>query len=81
MKKLLLIIILISSMQSFSQMSSSASSDKPKVRAITGFVRLDPANFQAQIADVLIVLRKAQSEFQARGYEVESCTSDNPAAG
>ena len=72
MKKLLLIIILISSMQSFSQMSSSASSDKPRVRAITGFVRLDPANFQAQIADVLIVLRKAQSEFQARGYEVES---------
>lgn len=72
MKKLLLIIILISSMHSFSQMPSSASSDKPKVRAITGFVRLDPANFQAQIADVLIVLRKAQSEFQARGYEVES---------
>ena len=72
MKKLLLIVILISSMQSFSQAPSSALSGKPKVRAITGFVRLDTANFQTQIAEVLIVLRKAQSEFQARGYEVES---------
>jgi uncharacterized protein (UPF0210 family) len=72
MKKLLLIITLISSMQAVSQLRSSASSSKPKVRAITGFVRLDPSQFQAQIADALIVLRKAQSEFQAHGYEVES---------
>ena len=72
MKKHLLIIILICSMPSFSQTPSSASSGKPKVRAITAFVRLDTANFQAQIAEVLIVLRKAQAEFQARGYEIES---------
>jgi uncharacterized protein (UPF0210 family) len=44
----------------------------PKVRAITGFVRLDRADYQQQIADTLTVLRETQSEFKKRGYEVES---------
>jgi len=43
----------------------------PKVRAITGFVRLDRAKYQAQIADALVVLRKLQSEFETAGYQVE----------
>jgi uncharacterized protein (UPF0210 family) len=44
----------------------------PKVRAITGFVRLDRSSYQRQIAETLTVLRQAQVEFNKRGYEVES---------
>jgi uncharacterized protein (UPF0210 family) len=44
----------------------------PKVRAITAFVRLDPANFQKQIQDTLAVLQQAKAAFIAQGYEVES---------
>ncbi|HEV7612241.1 MAG TPA: DUF711 family protein [Steroidobacteraceae bacterium] len=46
-------------------------SARPKVRAITAFVRLsDP--FEPQISDALKVLKDAQSEFEQRGYEVET---------
>jgi hypothetical protein len=45
---------------------------KPKVRAITGFVRLDHANYVQQIGETLVVLRAAKSEFEKQGYEVES---------
>ncbi|MFL6301801.1 MAG: DUF711 family protein [Terriglobales bacterium] len=45
---------------------------KPKVRAITGFVRLDHAQYQQQIADTLVVLREAKKQFEAAGYEVET---------
>lgn len=48
------------------------SSTKPKVRAITGFVRLDRAQYEQQIAAAVTVLRKAQSEFEASGYQIES---------
>ena len=52
--------------------SKPASAVKPKVRAITGFVRLDRANWEKQIAEALVVLRKAQKEFELDGYQVES---------
>ncbi|HET7347771.1 MAG TPA: DUF711 domain-containing protein, partial [Acidobacteriaceae bacterium] len=45
---------------------------KPKVRAITGFVRLDRATWEKQIGETLVVLRKAQKEFESDGYQVES---------
>jgi len=45
---------------------------KPKVRAITGFVRLDRANYAPQIAETLAVLREAKREFEKQGYEVET---------
>ena len=44
----------------------------PKVRAITAFVRLDPATLDRQIADALTVLRAAKSDFAQRGYETET---------
>jgi len=52
--------------------SKPAPAVKPKVRAITGFVRLDRANWEKQIAEALVVLRKAQKEFELDGYQVES---------
>jgi uncharacterized protein (UPF0210 family) len=45
---------------------------KPKVRTVTGFVRIDPGTYQKQIADALVVLRTAKREFIAEGYQVET---------
>ena len=51
---------------------SSNFSSLPKVRAITAFVRLDRETYRAQIADALVVLRKAKARFESAGYEVET---------
>lgn len=48
------------------------SSASPKVRAITAFVRLDRGTWEKQVAEALVVLRKAQKEFESAGYSVES---------
>jgi uncharacterized protein (UPF0210 family) len=45
---------------------------KPNVRAITAFVRLDPATVDRQIADALTVLRAAEGDFARRGYKTET---------
>lgn len=45
---------------------------KPKVRAITAFVRLDSKNCQTKLADALAVLHKTKAEFESQGYEVET---------
>lgn len=44
---------------------------KPKVRAITAFVRVEPGQYAQQIAAALTVLGAIRSEFQQRGYTVE----------
>jgi uncharacterized protein (UPF0210 family) len=44
----------------------------PKVRAITAFVRLDRTNLLQQIDDTLLVLRRAESEFKSKGYDVQT---------
>jgi uncharacterized protein (UPF0210 family) len=45
---------------------------KPKVRAITAFVRLDREQYRAQIAETLKMLRAAKAAIEQGGYEVES---------
>jgi uncharacterized protein (UPF0210 family) len=49
---------------------------RPKVRAVTAFVRLDPASHQQatveQIAAAVSVLRAVKGEFEKQGYEVET---------
>jgi uncharacterized protein (UPF0210 family) len=45
---------------------------KPNVRAITAFVRLDPATLDRQIAEALTVLRAARDDFAQRGYKTET---------
>ena len=52
--------------------SPAFAAEKPKVRAITAFVRLDRASYQAQIHNTLDFLRKAKAEFEKAGYEVET---------
>ena len=73
MTRIILAVVLVVSMQAAAQTNSAATaSSNPKVRAITGFVRLDKGTYQKQIADALVVLRKVKSEFESSGYEVET---------
>jgi uncharacterized protein len=45
---------------------------RPKVRAITAFVRLERPAYQQQIAEALAVLRSAKSALERQGYEVQT---------
>lgn len=72
MKRAVLAVALVLTVQLAAQTSAPIASSNPKVRAITAFVRLDKGTYQKQIADALVVLRKAKSEFELAGYEVET---------
>jgi uncharacterized protein len=73
MTRIILAVVLVVSMQAAARSNSAATAwSNPKVRAITGFVRLDRATYQKQIVDALVVLRKVESEFESSGYEVET---------
>lgn len=73
MKLMILAVVLVVSVQAVAPSSSApTASSNPKVRAITGFVRLDRATYQNQIADALVVLRRVKAEFESRGYGVET---------
>ena len=45
---------------------------RPKIRALTAFVRIDRQNYQSQVSDALAMLRAAKEEFTRNGYEVET---------
>ena len=45
---------------------------KPKVRAITGFLRLDRTTYSQQISEALSVLRSVKTKFEQQGYQVET---------
>lgn len=45
---------------------------KPRVRAITAFVRIDREHYQAQVQDAVTFLQRARSAYQAAGYEVQT---------
>jgi uncharacterized protein len=68
MKRIALALFLFASVP----FALSQEASKPRVRAITGFVRLDRATWQQQIAETLAVLRKVKSEFESSGYQVQS---------
>jgi uncharacterized protein len=73
MKRFILAVVMVVAVQAAAQISSApTASSNPKVRAITGFVRLDRATYQKQIADALVVLRRVKTEFEISGYEVET---------
>jgi uncharacterized protein len=46
--------------------------EKPKIRAVTAFIRLDRARYQEQIQGTLDFLHQAKSAFEKKGYEVET---------
>jgi uncharacterized protein len=45
---------------------------KPKIRAVTAFIRLARANYKSQIQDTLNFLHAAKAAFEKAGYEVET---------
>jgi uncharacterized protein (UPF0210 family) len=45
---------------------------RPKVRAITGFIRIDRDHYAQPIAEALAMLRQARSGFENGGYEVQT---------
>jgi len=48
------------------------SPSKPKIRAVTAFVRIDRAHYKEQIRDTLSFLRQAKAELEKSGYEVQT---------
>lgn len=45
---------------------------RPKVRAITTFIRVDPSTLDAQVSEALSVLNAARQDFEQQGYSVET---------
>jgi uncharacterized protein len=54
------------------QKQAAAPANKPKIRAITAFINLDRSQYQLQVADALKMLRRAQTTFESRGYQVQT---------
>jgi uncharacterized protein (UPF0210 family) len=54
------------------QQKTAADPAKLKIRAITAFINLDRAQYKEQIADALKLLRRAQTIFESRGYQVQT---------
>jgi len=73
MRRVAFALFIIAFLQLSAQTGSVAiTPSNPKVRAVTGFVRLDAATYQKQITNALVVLRKVKAEFESSGYEVET---------
>jgi uncharacterized protein (UPF0210 family) len=53
------------------QQKAAPTVEKPKIRAITAFINLDRAQYKEQVADALKMLRRAQTVFESRGYQVQ----------
>ena len=49
-----------------------AADSRPKVRAITAFIRIDPQSYEQQYADTMRFLNDARAAYRAAGFEVES---------
>jgi len=65
-----IILFLVATALSFAAQAEGYT--KPKVRAITAFVRLEQGSYQDEVANALTVLRAAKGEFEKQGYEVET---------
>jgi uncharacterized protein len=67
-----LLLVLLAATVSHTQTSQSNTPAQPRIRTVTAFVQLDRANYQAQVAEALKMLRSAKSAFTKAGYEVET---------
>ena len=64
--------LLLGSLLSAVGVAPTAAAEKPKVRAITAFIRLDTVQYKQQVAATLAMLRNAKARFELAGYEVET---------
>jgi uncharacterized protein (UPF0210 family) len=71
-KRLAILCSLLIPVIGWAQPAQSAGAAKPKIRAITAFVRLDRAAYQTQVADAMKLLRAAKEAFTKAGYEIET---------
>ncbi len=71
-RRIFSIVVLLSLPLILMAQAAPRSPDKPKVRAITAFVRLDRSQYRQQIADVLAALRKGKTRYEQAGYEVQT---------
>ncbi len=71
---LTLLFLSLSGLASAQQKTAAAQDAKPKIRAITAFINLDRAQYKEQVTDALKMLRRAQTTFESRGYQVEENT-------
>jgi hypothetical protein len=51
---------------------TASAAEKPKVRAVTAFVRLERAQYREQIRETLTFLRQTKAACEQAGYEVQS---------
>jgi uncharacterized protein len=51
---------------------SASAEEKPKVRALTAFVRLDRAGYEAQVGEALAMLHRGKATLESSGYEVQT---------
>src|SRR5215831_4345295 len=57
----------------FAALGHAASEEvKPKVRAVTAFVRLDRSNYEKQIDEAMGILHAAKADFEKHGYETQT---------
>ncbi|HKD82472.1 MAG TPA: DUF711 family protein [Candidatus Angelobacter sp.] len=54
------------------QKPGTGTAAKPKVRAVTAFIRLDRVTYRAQVAEALKLLHAAKDAFNKAGFEVET---------
>jgi uncharacterized protein (UPF0210 family) len=71
MRSLALVAVLLATLASTTA-HAAPDATKPKVRTVTAFIRLERANYEAQIADTMKVLNAAKAEFAKRGYETQT---------
>jgi hypothetical protein len=50
----------------------ASSAPKPKIRAITAFIRLDTSQYKQQVVDASTMLHNAKARFELAGYAVQS---------
>ena len=50
-----------------------ASDSRPKVRAVTAFVRIDAKAYASQLEDAMQFLNGARDGYRKAGYDVEGC--------
>src|SRR5947208_1457231 len=67
MKKCLAALLLL-----FLFSSPVSAASRPRIRAITAFVRIDRDNYKTQLADANKMLQAAKAEFVKEGYEVQT---------
>jgi uncharacterized protein (UPF0210 family) len=69
MRRLIPFLLLLSCAAVFAQPPAE---NRPKVRAITAFVRLDREHYREEVAQALQFLHAARSAYQAAGFEVQT---------